>query len=43
VHGLTKQEQLVLGIILGLFLTGLAVKSYRSAHPPAQVVEAAQP
>jgi hypothetical protein len=43
VHGLTKQEQMVLFIILGLLLTGWAVKSYRTAHPPAQAAEAAQP
>jgi hypothetical protein len=32
---LTKQEQLVLATVLLLLLTGLAVKSYRTAHPPA--------
>ena len=35
VKGLTKQEQLVLCIVLGLLLTGWAVKTYRAAHPPA--------
>jgi len=30
---LTKQEQLVLCIVLGLLLTGWAVKTYRAAHP----------
>lgn len=30
---LTKQEQLVLCLILGLLLTGWAVKTYRTAHP----------
>jgi hypothetical protein len=30
---LTKQEQLVLTAVLILLLTGLAVKSYRTAHP----------
>ncbi len=34
---LTKQEQLVLCIVLGLLLTGWAVKTYRLAHPPATV------
>jgi hypothetical protein len=34
VIGLTKQEQLVLCIVLGLLLTGWAVKTYRTAHPP---------
>ncbi len=33
---LSKQEQLVLCVILGLLLTGWAVKAYRTAHPPAQ-------
>jgi hypothetical protein len=37
---LTKQELLVLCIVLGLLLTGLAVKTYRTAHPP---VTATQP
>jgi len=37
VNYLTKQELLVLGIILGLLLTGLAVKTYRTAHPPLTV------
>jgi hypothetical protein len=32
---LTKQEQLVLTVLLALLLTGLAVKAYRTAHPPA--------
>jgi hypothetical protein len=32
---LTKQEQLVLCLILMLVLTGWAVKAYRAAHPPA--------
>ena len=32
---LTKQEQLVLCIVLGLLLTGWAVKTYRAAHPNA--------
>jgi hypothetical protein len=31
---LTKQEQMVLCIILGLLLVGWAVKAYRTAHPP---------
>jgi len=35
VKGLTKQEQLVLCIVLGLLLTGWAVKAWRTAHPPA--------
>jgi hypothetical protein len=31
---LTKQEQIVLCIVIGLLLTGLLVKYYRAAHPP---------
>jgi hypothetical protein len=43
---LTKQEQMVLCIVLGLLLTGWAVQAYRTAHPGAatkqgQVVSAA--
>jgi hypothetical protein len=33
VNRLTKQEQLVLCIVLGLLLTGWAVRTYRAAHP----------
>jgi len=43
VNRLTKQEQLVLCIILGLLLTGWAVKSLRAAHPPRQAAEQAKP
>jgi len=32
---LTRQEQLVLSIVLGLLLIGWMVKAYRTAHPPA--------
>ena len=32
VNRLTKQEQLVLCIVLGLLLTGWAVKTWRAAH-----------
>jgi hypothetical protein len=35
VNRLTKQEQMVLCIVLGLLLTGWAVKTYRTAHPNA--------
>jgi hypothetical protein len=31
---LTKQEQYVLLLVIGLLLLGWAVKSYRAAHPP---------
>jgi hypothetical protein len=34
---LTKQQQMVLGCILLLLLTGWAVKAYRTAHPGATV------
>jgi len=30
---LTRQEQLVLSIVLGLLLVGWAVKAWRLAHP----------
>ncbi|HUE36701.1 MAG TPA: hypothetical protein VMO20_04875 [Candidatus Acidoferrum sp.] len=30
---LTRQEQLFLAVVLGLLLTGLLVKWYRTAHP----------
>ena len=36
VNYLTKQQQMVLGWILLLLLTGWAVKTYRAAHPPAR-------
>jgi hypothetical protein len=36
VNRLTKQEQLVLCIVIGLLLTGWAVKAYRAAHPPLE-------
>lgn len=39
---LTKQEQLVLCVVLGLLLTGWAVKAYRTAHQTA-AVPAVQP
>ena len=37
VNYLTKQEQLFLIVVLGLLLTGWAVKTYRTAHPPVTV------
>lgn len=42
VHRLTKQEQWVLCIVVGLLLTGWAVRAYRTAHPQ-QSVGAAPP
>jgi hypothetical protein len=35
VNRLTKQEQLFLIVVLGLLLTGWAVKMYRTAHSTA--------
>jgi hypothetical protein len=43
VNRLTKQEQLVLCVVLGLLLTGWAIKSYRAAHPPGQRIQQARP
>ena len=40
---LTKQEQLVLCIVLGLLLTGWAVKTYRAAHPNAGMKQSEGP
>ena len=40
---LTKQEQLVLCLVLGLLLMGWAVKTYRAAHPPAMIVHPGTP
>ncbi len=40
---LTKQEQLVLCLVLGLLLTGWAVKTYRAAQAATQVAAPAQP
>lgn len=37
VNILTRQEQLVLCAVLGLLLVGWAVKTYRAAHPPAEL------
>ena len=30
---LTKQEQLIICLVIGLLVTGLAVKYYRAAYP----------
>jgi len=43
VHRLTKQEQMVLCVILGLLLVGWAVKTYRTAHPPTQAADQLEP
>ena len=42
VNCLTKQEQLVLCIVLGLLLTGWAAKWYRTAHPAPSAAVAIQ-
>jgi hypothetical protein len=39
---LTKQELRVLYILTVLLITGMAVRVYRTAHPPAQVGEPAK-
>jgi hypothetical protein len=39
VNRLTKQEQLVLCLVIGLLLMGWAVKAYRTAHPPSFAAE----
>jgi hypothetical protein len=41
--GLTKQEQLVLCVVLGLLLTGWAVKTWRNAHPVPAAIHLAKP
>jgi hypothetical protein len=33
---LTKQEQLVLCVVMALLLVGAAVKAWRTGHPPAE-------
>jgi len=43
VNRLTKQEQLVLCIVLGLLLTGWAVKTYRAAHPATTATQQVKP
>lgn len=40
---LTKQEQLVLCLVLGLLLVGWAVKTYRTAHPATAAAPSATP
>jgi hypothetical protein len=40
---LTRQEQLVLCVVIALLLTGWTVKAYRAAHPPAPQNTTAQP
>jgi hypothetical protein len=40
---LTKQEQWVICVVIGLLATGLLVKFYRAAHPPVEASQSAQP
>ncbi|HTX22121.1 MAG TPA: hypothetical protein VMD27_09745 [Candidatus Aquilonibacter sp.] len=40
---LTKQEQMFLCVVLGLLLTGLAVKTWRATHAPAVAIQKAKP
>lgn len=42
-NALTSQEKWVLCLVLGLLLTGWAVKTYRAAHPTAQSVAVTAP
>jgi hypothetical protein len=39
---LTKQEQMVVCIVIGLLVTGLAVKYYRTAHPDTTLSQPAK-
>ena len=43
VKWLTKQEQLVLTVVIGLLLTGWAVRTYRTAHPTVAARQPAKP
>lgn len=40
---LTKQEQRVICVVIGLLVTGLLVKFYRAAHPPTEASQSAKP
>ncbi len=40
---LTRQEQVVLCLMMGLLLTGWAVKAWRESHLPPAVVTVANP
>ena len=43
VNHLTKQEQLVICVVLGLLLTGWAVKTYRASHASMTTVQVVKP
>jgi hypothetical protein len=38
----SKQEQLMLSVLLGLLLVGWAVKAYHAAHPAVSLIESAR-
>ena len=38
---LTRQQQLVIVLVIFLFLTGWTVKAWRTAHPPGQLAPSA--
>ena len=40
---LTPQEKLILCLVIGLLVTGLAVKCYRTAHPALTISQPAKP
>jgi hypothetical protein len=40
---LTKQEQMIICVVIGLLVTGLTVKYYRSAHPATTSSQPAKP
>ena len=40
---LTKQEQFIICLVIGLLVTGLAVKYYLTAHPTTMTQSPAQP
>jgi hypothetical protein len=43
VNHLTKQEQMVLIIVLGLLFIGWTIKAYRTAHPSAVAMQPVKP
>ena len=40
---LTRQEKLVIYVVLGLLATGWCVKTYRTAHPATILIQTAKP
>jgi len=43
VNRLTRQEQMVLCVIVSLLLIGWAAKAWRTAHPPPAAAQAGSP